>query len=281
MITDKETNFAYISYLLEKQAPIAFEQLKYWFEKLGIKYSTLQDTKDLWVVDFMPLQIQKDNYLQYKYDPDYLKVKKYRKTKTDQNIVCEEIGIVPSRVSIILDGGNIVKCKSKVILTTKVFKENSIFPEYDLITEIKNQLQVEQVIIIPQEPHDFVGHSDGMVRFVDEDTVLVNQYPKDKKYEDFAYSLRWSLRNAGLYCIEFPYTSWQNEDESDASGCYINFLEIGNYIFYPVFDNHHDQMALIQLQHVFKDRQIIDIDCRDLAKFGGVLNCATWNILKE
>jgi hypothetical protein len=123
--------------------------------------------------------------------------------------------------------------------------------------------------------------SDGIseeIRFIDPDTVLVNEYPKNKTYEDFAYSLRWSLRNAGLHYVEFPYNSWQNEDENDATGCYINFLEIGNYIFYPVFADHSDQMALIKLKKVFKDRQIIDIDCRDLAKLGGILNCATWNI---
>jgi len=281
MITDKQTNFVYISDLLETKAPKAFEQLKHWFDKLEIKYATLPNTKDLWVVDFMPLQIRQDYFLQYEYDPDYLKPKKYQATKSDQKAICNEIGIIPNKVSIVLDGGNVIKCKTKAILTTKVFKENPDYPEHNLIAEIKNQLQVDQVIIIPQEPKDFVGHSDGMIRFIDEETVLINSYPKDKTYEDFAYSLRWSLRNAGLHYVEFPYTSWKNEDENDASGCYINFLEVGNYIFYPVFADHSDQLALIQLQKVFKDRHFIDIDCRDLAKFGGVLNCATWNILRE
>ncbi len=281
MITDRETNFIYISDLLESKAPKTFAQLKHWFEKLDISYGFLSKTNDLWVVDFMPLQITQDYFLQYKYDPDYLKPKKYQSTKTDSNIVCNEIGVTANKVNIVLDGGNIVKSKTKAILTTKVFKENSTYPEHNLITEIKNQLQVEQVIVIPQEPKDFVGHSDGMVRFIDENTVLINSYPKDKTYEDFAYSLRWSLRNAGLHYVEFPYTSWKNIDANDATGCYINFLEIENYIFYPVFADYNDQLALIQLQKVFKDRQFIDIDCRDLAKLGGVLNCATWNIQKR
>ena len=281
MITDKQTNFVYISDLLEKKAPKAFEQLKHWLDKFEIKYGKLPNTKDLWVVDFMPLQIRQDYFLQFEYDPDYLKPKKYQTTKSDQMAICQEIGIFPNKVSIVLDGGNIVKCNTKAILTTKVLKENPDYPEHNLIAEIEKQLQVDKIIIIPQEPKDFVGHSDGMVRFVDEETVLVNSYPKDKTYEDFAYSLRWSLRNAGLHYVEFPYTSWKNEDENDASGCYINFLEIGNYIFYPVFADHSDQLALIQLQKVFKDRHFIDIDCRDLAKLGGVLNCATWNIQIE
>jgi len=149
-----------------------------------------------------------------------------------------------------------------------------------LISEIKNQLQVEQLIVVPQEPKDFVGHVDSMVLFINESTVLVNQYPNNKTYQDYGYALRSSLSNAGLQYVDMPYTSWENVDENDATGCYINFLEDGKYIFYPVFANHNDQLALIQLKHVFKNRVLIDIDCRTLAKRGGVLNCATWNTLK-
>ena len=164
-----------------------------------------------------------------------------------------------------MDGGNVIKSKNKVILRTKIFKENPNYPKHNLIAEIKKQLRVEQVIIIPQEPHDFVGHADGMVRFIDENTVLVNNYPNNKTYQDFGYALRWSLRNAGLTCYDLPYTSWTNEDENDATGCYMNFLEVGNYIFYPVYAQHADQIAFIQFQHAFKGRQLIDIDCRALA----------------
>lgn len=281
MIADKETNFVYLSNLLEEKCPKEYKQLKHWFDKLEIRNDTLPNTKDLWVVDFMPLQVRQDYFVQYKYDPDYLKPKKEQPTKTDPAKVYNEIGIVPNKLSIVLDGGNVVKCKSKAIITTKVFRENPDYPEHNLIAEIKNQLQVNQVIIIPQEPKDFVGHADGMVRFIDEETVLINQYPNDKTYQDFGYAFRWSLRNAGLHYVELPYTSWQNEDENDATGCYINLLEVGKTIFYPVFAQHADQLALIQLRHAFKDRELIDIDCRELAKRGGVLNCATWNILRD
>ena len=208
MITDKETNFVYLSDLLEKQAPIAFEQLTKAFDKHEIKYATLPGTKDLCVIDFMPLQVRQDYFLQYKYDPDYLKLKKYEATRTNPKNICNEIGIVPNRGSIVLDGGNVVKSGNKAIITTKVFRDNPGYPEHNLITEIKNQLQVEQVIVTPQEPMDFVGHADGMVRFIDEDTVLVNAYPDDKTYGDFAYSLRSALRNAGLKTLNFPYTAF-------------------------------------------------------------------------
>ena len=161
MISDKETNFVYLSNLLKEKCPKEFEQLKYWFDKFMIKNGILPNTKDLWVVDFMPLQVQEDYFVQYQYDPDYLKPKKEQYSKTDPSKVYNEIGIFPNKVNIVLDGGNVVKSKNKVITTTKVFKENPNYREQNLITEIKNQLEVDQVIVIPQEPNDFVGHAEG------------------------------------------------------------------------------------------------------------------------
>lgn len=280
MITDKETNFVYISDLLESQCPAVFNQLIHWFNKLEIQHAVLSNTKDLWVVDFMPIQIAGHNFVQFKYDPDYLRSEKYKHIRTDTKDILNEIGIAPRKSDIVLDGGNIIKARNKAIATSKIFNENPNYLEDDLITEIKSNLQIEQLIVIPQEPGDFVGHADGMVRFVNENSVLVNQYPKNKTYDQFSINLRSSLRNAGLHCIEFPYTSWQNEDVNSASGCYINFLEIGNCIFYPVFNSDDDKSALSILKDNFSERELIGIECTELAKFGGVLNCATWNIQK-
>jgi agmatine deiminase len=280
MISDRETNFVYLPDLLEEKCPEVYRQLVCAFERSKIEYGLLPETRDLWVVDFMPLQVQKDYFVQYTYDPDYLKPRKYSKTKSNYNEICTKIGYTPNKVSIVLDGGNVVKHKQKVILTSKIFNDNPDYPENNLITEISNQLQVDQVIIIPREPKDFTGHADSMVRFINGNMVLVNSYPKDKTYEAFGYNLRGSLRNAGLHIVELPYTALQNNDANDATGCYINFLEVGKYIFYPVFAQLSDQTVEIVLRNNFKDRELVDIDCREIAKLGGVLNCASWNILK-
>ena len=38
----------------------------------------LQGTKDIWAVDYMPVQIQDDEFVQFVYNPDYLQSKKWR-----------------------------------------------------------------------------------------------------------------------------------------------------------------------------------------------------------
>jgi agmatine deiminase len=279
MITDRESNFVYISDLLEKRSPSVYTDLTDWFKKLGIKYDILPNTKDIWAVDYMPIQVKEDYFVQFTYNPDYIG-KTQQKIRTNPDEVCETLGLNPEKSSIVIDGGNVVKNKRKAILTTKIFKENPGYAEDVLVDEIKKLLELDQVIVIPQEPGDSVGHSDGMVRFIDENTVLVNNYPDDKKYKDFGYSLRWSLRNAGLNCVLLPYDCWQNEKESDARGCYVNFLEVGEYIFCPNYGTLNSMEAFRIMEEVFPGRIINDIDCKELAVQGGVLNCATWNIRK-
>lgn len=282
MITDRQTNFIYLSALLENLAPHTFRHFKYNLENNGVSYGFLPQTKDVWAVDYMPIQVEENYFVQFDFDPDYYKGKKYEHLRTDPYAVWDELCLNKpfKRVQIKMDGGNIVKGKDKVIMTTQVFKDNPGWQEHVLINEIRSLLRVNQVIVIPREPGDITGHADGMVRFIDETTVFVNKYPDIRPYKDFGVNLRWSLKNAGLDYVDCPYTSWNNKYEDDATGCYMNFLEIGNYIFFPVFRLYEDMVADIQFQHAFPDRRLVGIDCSELAKHGGVLNCITWNILK-
>ena len=51
-------------------------------------------------------------------------------------------------------------------------------------------------IIIIEEEQDTYGHSDGMVRFVDDNTVLINEYPK--KHLKYKKKLADVLEREGL-----------------------------------------------------------------------------------
>ena len=47
MITNQETNFVYLSDLMEHKCPRTYSQLIWWYKKLEINYATLPNTKDL------------------------------------------------------------------------------------------------------------------------------------------------------------------------------------------------------------------------------------------
>jgi len=175
-----------------------------------------------------------------------------------------------------IDGGNIVRWHDAVIVTDKIYGENRDIERPRLRTQVRTALEVDQLIVVPKEPYDTIGHADGMIRFVDERTVLVNDYACVEP----AFGNRLIQALAGLEIVPFPYVPTDNViDGIDSSeGVYINFLQVSGTIFLPVFGFRQDEMALKLLGRVFPDSRIIPVPSNELAREGGVLNCVTWTI---
>nr|MBA2422750.1 agmatine deiminase family protein [Chitinophagales bacterium] len=125
---------------------------------------------------------------------------------------------------------------------------------------------------------DCTGHADGMVRFLDKDTVLINDWSGEPI--EFQNSFEMSLHNAGLDYIEVPYNLDQNKSNIDATGAYINFLQMENVIILPVFGTADDEKAVKIFEEIFSGQTITTIPCKEISKLGGVLHCISWNIKK-
>jgi len=144
------------------------------------------------------------------------------------------------------------------------------------INELENLFETK-VIIIPKEPNDFTGHADGVIRYYDNETVLINGYkPTDKR--EFQNRLTKELKNQGLRTIEIPYNPYDNGNYDMADGLYINYLQMDNFILLPTFEKKEDEKAYRQFEQLFSRQTIETIDSRDISVDGGVLNCITWNI---
>lgn len=90
-----------------------------------------------------------------------------------------------------------------------------------------------------------------------------------------------ALRNAGLGLVEVPYHPNSQSSDIDATGVYINYLQVGGIIFIPNFGSANDDLALKRFEEVFSSHKIVPVLACEIAKEGGVLNCITWNIYKE
>lgn len=283
MISDIETNYVCFSGLLLKRYPQLFESLDAALEQRGIPYGLISGTRDIWCRDYMPIQVAEDSFVQFKYDPRYLRYKKYQHTITDVDAVCEAIGIKPVKSKIRLDGGNVVTSGTQVIITERIFSENPRYSKKRLLGELKELLRVKKVIVIPECPGDMTGHADGLVRFADEagpdnHTVYVSDLATAcPKYFPKLYS---TLTQAELMPILIPYSSPKKFDGVDATGTYINYLRVGKFVFYPVFGSKVDASAGKIFSMLFGPNAV-PIRVGRLAKEGGVLNCISWNVLRK
>lgn len=278
MIADNQTNTLYISCLLKEKHPQFHHLFFNTLQSVGINVNYLHNTKDIWCRDYMPIQRDKNQFVQFKFEPSYLDFKKYVSIKTNPKDVWGEMGIKVSESSIVLDGGNVVKSATKAILTNRISKDNPDISEQGLYQTIKRELGVGSVIIIPELKGEITGHSDGIVRFIDEDFVLINDFSKTNK--SYGMDLKYCLLNVGISYIELPNELENAKTSLDARGDYINFLEIGDVVLIPSYKYKMDDVALLIYKELFRNKQVIQIDCNEIAVLGGALNCITWTIKK-
>lgn len=275
MIKDSQTNILYLADTLPLKYPAFYVRLVKTLKECHVEYRLLPNTKDVWAVDYMPVQVSDNQFVQFGYNPDYLKPAKWHKTITDVDEVCNTIKIKPVKSNISLDGGNISKSRLIVIMCDKVFKENPAFKEKELIKALQSAFDVDKIFFVPQDMNDFTGHADGMVRFLNEDTVLINDYSSESP--EFQLAFRMSLHNAGLDYIEIPYCPDLNTKDS-AKGLYLNYLEMDKVILLPVFGIKEDEATVKHFEDLFVGYTVRTVESNEIAVQGGVLNCISWNI---
>ncbi len=236
----------------------------------NIKYKLLNNTKDIWLRDFMPVKTKSGKYVSFRYEPSYLADDPQLRTnfKTDIAPSFKVDNLVYSDIN--LDGGNVVfsPSKERVIISDRVFSENPEYGKNTLLLELENLLEAS-LIIIPSLKSDMTGHADGMARFVDENTVVTNAPLSPYGFET---KVKKSLQNYGFNVIDFPY--FYSKGDS-AVGCYLNYLATEKFIFLPVFGVDTDNEAIELAKNIF-DKTIIPININEIAKYGGLLNCISW-----
>lgn len=274
MIADKDTNTIYLSELITTNSLFVetSEQIIYTLKAFGANYKLLPNTNDIWARDYMPIQINDNQYIEFRFDPDYLqgKGKGYRDLKTYPDIVCDSLKIKTQKTDIIMDGGNFVKSSDCVILTDKIVAENkNKYSKSDLIKKLHDTFEVDKVVIIPRDEDDVYGHSDGMVRFIDNNTVLISHY-----YKDFE-PITNPIKKAGL---RIEYINFNMEKKDNSNWAYLNFLQTKDIILIPKLGIDDDEQALKQIESFYPDYKgyIAQIEMTEIVKKGGALNCITW-----
>ena len=236
----------------------------------GVQYKLLENTRDIWLRDFMPVKTRSGKYISFRYEPGYLKDNPELRTdfRTEIAPVLSLENLTYSDIN--LDGGNVVFSPSRetAVISDRIFMENWDLSSAELVQELEQLLEA-RVIIIPSLRSDMTGHADGMVRFIDENTAVGNA---SRSLFGLEAHIKAALRKHGIEVCDFPYFDSKG---GSAVGCYLNFLETENAIFLPVFGVDTDKEAADTAKHIF-NKAIVPVNINEIAADGGALNCISW-----
>ena len=256
----------------------------------GIEIKPIKNNSgNVWCRDYMPVKSASGKYVQFTYHPSYMgEMIKYKDNFPDSKKLHDKLKLECEESKIILDGGAIEIFGTKAIVSDRVFRDNKNLSEIEILKVIKEILDLKQLIVIPQHPYDFTGHVDGLVRFIDENSVVVNDLEEELKCAEnskipyrikriwkWIASVKSALEEAKLKMHELPVSYSENGSDSSGEGIYINFLLLEDLIIMPVYEKYEDNIAADRLTKLY-GKKVITINATELAKQGGMINCVTW-----
>lgn len=310
-VTDNTTNTVCYSSLLHGESSgldKKFREELYGALKESVKtfkHYDLYNTRDIWSRDYMPVQLTKDLFLNYTYNPDYLSDQKKYITNWSKHKVhtckTKELKLEVITIPLVLDGGNVIKAidkfgKPTIIMCSKVLNENNLSKEE--LTDLWNQFFDNQIrlILIEWEGKDenLIGHADGMVRYITEGKVLITNYCDLDDEERLSEPLKeyFDIERLHFGDVEGIKGTEMWSLLISKSWGYINFLQVGKHIIVPKLEwEELNRIAVQQIQKAFGASykvELIDCDMTQILEdpevntnSGGGLNCLTWTLLSS
>ena len=254
------------------------------FEKFSVQLAKYHEVRalelpDIWVRDFLPVQnVQTGELYQHFFDPRYAN---YTPKFTDA-IRRQVRGCFPQAkpCDVRIDGGNIVLTPDKkcVICLERrtIFRKNDLAKKLHVEEELKRALGVEEILWLPQQIGDKIGHIDGYIQFLGDfllegtvnicDGLATEPLLNDKGTD--------TLRGYGQF-ERVPLLCRINEgDWLSASGIYVNFLETSCAVFVPQFNLPEDD-KVISIMREYTHKPLVRVDCEQISQYGGAVHCLT------
>ena len=283
MITEQDKNKVYFSNLLALSYPSIWKEICEVFAKYNYTAGRLTYTKDYWCRDFMPVQVDSDEFVQFRYDPDYLAdLRKYKTNPDDTLKHFTDFTIKTSKSNLVVDGGNMVACRNCkgetwVVMTDKVFAENPEYSKDDIITILEAKLSAK-IVWLPWvgTDEDKYGHTDGIVNFVDGKSDKPSVMAYFSLYQkEIADEMRVRL-NAVFDVHELAFT----KDEEN-NWAYVNLLHTKDFIIVSGLSTDSDHEAMEQIALLYPDyrEHIHQINIAPIVEeYGGAFNCLSWAV---
>jgi agmatine/peptidylarginine deiminase len=240
-----------------------------------------EEVHDIWMRDFTT--VNPENPVQFVYTWASMTKTESVEVQNSLKKMANRYNIKHKTTDLLIDGGNIVdNYKGRVITTTRFMEDNHL-THAAAKEELKEVLGAKEVAIL--EPDEIVlAHSDGMVSWVDDDVLLVNDY-SDKPA--FRAKILNELKQSfpGVTVIEIPVaykTNPPGQWDGFESACGVNLNATVTYknLYVPIFNMGHDNEVVQEIKK-HTSKKVVPVNAENVCAMGGSVRCLTWQLTGE
>ena len=203
--------------------------------------------------------------------------------QSDFKLYSQKAGLKFIQTQLLNDGGNWVEDGfGNVVISTKFLSDNRLSEKVarEKLIALTN---AKHIAFIDADEQGGLEHADGVVSFVDQNTLVMNSYPEDPDYtKKLKADLIRGIPNIKIHEIITPYDGSQIYDKKFGSACglYTNMLVTPEHIYFPQFGIKEDSVALQQIRAITK-RKVIPVQSNHVCHMGGGVRCMSWQLRGE
>ena len=158
--------------------------------------------------------------------------------------------------------------------------------EADIDAIMQTWMGIDRYIKMPVLPYDGINHIDMHMRLMDEETLLMGEYPTGlSDGPQIEANLQYVLNNFDSpfgtpYRVQriqmppdneqYPGTAWWADYRT-----YTNSVFVNGTILVPTYETEFDTTALRIYRELMPGYKVVGIDCNDIIEAGGALHCIT------
>ena len=261
-----------------------------WMRDYGANPAYSNEVEDLFLVDWIynrPTRPNDNSSPQY--IADYLGLDMYTTTASPDDLVNT--------------GGNWMSDGfGTAIISELVLEENAAGNPYgvtakneaeiDAITE--TYLGVDRYIKMPTLPFDGIHHVDMHMKLIDEQTLLVGEYPANisdgpqiNANMDYVVSNFMNKWGEPYKTVRIPMPpsvagNWPSSNPPSSYRTYTNAVFVNKMVILPIYREQYDTTALRIWQEMLPGYQIVGIDCDNnpdnIISASGAIHCITHSV---
>ena len=241
----------------------------------------VDDVRDIWMRDFTTVNPKQP--VQFSYTWASMSQKQSQDVQKSFSRFADRYKIQRAKTDLMIDGGNLVDDYAGRVITTTRFMEDNELSYDEAKQELKTALGAREVAILEPD-EEVLAHSDGMVSWVDKNTLLVNDYSKIPSFRTVVMDeLKASFPSAKIVEVPVEYkTNPKGQWDGFESACGVNLNSTVTYnnIYVPTFNMPHDQKALRMIKQN-TTKKVIPINAESVCPMGGSVRCLTWQVTGE
>ena len=158
--------------------------------------------------------------------------------------------------------------------------------EADIDAIMQTWMGIDRYIKMPTLPYDGIHHIDMHMRLMDEETILMGEYPAGvADGPQIEANLQYVLNNFDspfgtpyrVQRIQMPPDNGQYPDGAWWADyrTYTNSVFVNGTILVPIYEETFDSTALRIYRELMPGYNVVGIDCNDIIEAGGALHCIT------